>query len=274
MSVQLQALADEVFGAAAAQTRAGARTTRRPFGEAIWNPTYPDLFFVNGIGDLVAPDWRVGDFEAAVREVLPEVRAFRGSSRDPRTIATLGASLIGAGYDHEVRIGMIQAFPPDIPSSREQFPPPRAGEGRGGGFAIHPVDNPERWSDLERLISIDTLGHGWTQRMREQLVALYRWRADQTPARFFLAYETGRAVAHAGLFQHGATAYLHALFTVPEARRRGAGSILTLAMRNEATAIGADRLTLECSDHGYLPGYFARLGFRAVGEQHIWTKRQ
>ena len=41
MSIQLEALADEVFGAAAAQGRAGGVHLRRPFGEIVWNTTYP-----------------------------------------------------------------------------------------------------------------------------------------------------------------------------------------------------------------------------------------
>jgi GNAT superfamily N-acetyltransferase len=255
-------LADEVFAAAAAQARAGARSLRRPFGEAIWNPTYPDLFFLNGIGDLVAPDWQVGDFEAAVRETMPGVAGFRAYSRDQRTIATLGASLVAAGYLRDVRIAMVQTFIPPSPLWGRQ----------GRGFTIHPVDNNDRWMAFEQLIHADTDEHGWTPPMREQLIDLYRWRVQQTPTQFFLAYEADRALAHVGLFQHGTTAYLHALFTVPTARRRGAGSILTLAMHDQAAAMGCDRLVLQCSDDGYLPGYYTRLGLRAVGEQHIWTK--
>ncbi|HET9847773.1 MAG TPA: GNAT family N-acetyltransferase [Candidatus Dormibacteraeota bacterium] len=267
-------MADEVFAAAAAQARAGARAVRRPFGEVIWNPTYPDLFFLNAVGDLIAPDWQVGDFETAVREAMPGVATFRGYSRDPRTIATLGQSLVAAGYRHDVRIAMIQTFTPEQFSLSRPVPPPLAGEGPGGGFHTLPVDNPERWTDLERLISVDTREHGWPEAIRDQLIALDRWRVAQTPTRFFLAYQADRAVAHVGLFQHATTAYLHALFTDPAARRHGAGSILTSAMHDEATAWGCDRLVLQCNDDGYLPGYYARLGFRAVGEQHLWTKRQ
>ncbi|HVH65473.1 MAG TPA: GNAT family N-acetyltransferase [Candidatus Acidoferrum sp.] len=262
MSVQLEALADEVFGAAAAQARLGSQSVRRSFGEAIWNPTYPDLFFLNGIGDLVAPGWTVDDFEAAVRETIPGVRAFRAYSRDPETIASLGPALVAAGYAHDRRIAMVQVQPDhDSPSP-----------GSGRGFVIHPVDTSARWADYERLIHADTTEHGWTPAMREQLIKLYRWRVDQTPTRFFLAYVADQAVGHVGLFQHGTSAYLHALFTDPARRRRGAGSILTLSMQGEATAMGCERLTLQCSDDGYLPGYYRRLGFRAVGEQHHWTK--
>jgi hypothetical protein len=43
-------------------------------------------------------------------------------------------------------------------------------------------------------------------------------------------------------------------------------------MTAAAQSIGCDRVTLQCTDDGYLPGYYARLGYRAVGERHIWTK--
>ena len=271
MSVQLEALADEVFGAAAAQARLGSQSVRRSFGEAIWNPTFPELFFLNGIGNLVAPNWTVDDFEAVVRETIPGVRTFRAYSRDSETIASLGQALIAAGYVHDCRIAMVQVGPP-APLQPQPITPSPLGGGQGRGYEIRPVNSEAGWRDFEQLIHADTTEHGWTPAMREQLIALYRWRVDQTPCRFFLAYAADRAVGHVGLFQHGTTAYLHGLFTDPAQRRRGAGSILTLAMQGEAMVMGCDRLTLQCSDDGYLPGYYRRLGFRAVGEQHIWTK--
>jgi GNAT superfamily N-acetyltransferase len=108
--------------------------------------------------------------------------------------------------------------------------------------------------------------------MTEQLFGLYRWRAEHADHRYYLAFHDRMAVAHVGLFQHRTTAYLHGLFTIPSARRRGIGSELTLAIRHEAAASGCDRLCLQCVDDGHLPGYYHRIGFRSVGEQHIWTK--
>ncbi|TMC48130.1 MAG: hypothetical protein E6J20_19005, partial [Chloroflexi bacterium] len=76
MSVQLEALADEVFGAAGAQGRAGGESVRKSFGDIVWNPTYPDLFFLNGIENLVAPGWDVADLEQAAREAIPQATTF------------------------------------------------------------------------------------------------------------------------------------------------------------------------------------------------------
>ena len=104
MSVQLDALADEVFAAAAAHARAGARATRRPFGEVISNPEYPDLAFANVIQDLVAPDWTVEDLERAVEQELSTARRVRIRSRDARTVAALGPRLATAGYPGEARV--------------------------------------------------------------------------------------------------------------------------------------------------------------------------
>ena len=236
----------------------------RPFGEIVWNGTYPDLFFLNGIEDLVAPNWEAADLERVVQEAIPQATTFRASSRDPATIAALNPRLVGAGYDSETRVAMVQVSVPSTPSP--------SGGGQGGGFKISPVGSGESWAAFEGLIHADTEEHSWTEPMRTQLIALYHWRAANTPHHFYLADDSTQTVGHVGLFQHGTTAYLHGLYTHPSARRRGAGAALTLAMSAEARALGCDRLTLQCTRDSFLPAYYERLGFRAVGEKQIWTR--
>jgi GNAT superfamily N-acetyltransferase len=265
VSVQLEALADEVFDAAAAQGRIGSQSRRLSCGEAIWNPDYPDLFFLNGIGSLAAPDWAVDDIESLLHEILPSVRTYRAYSRDPKTVASLGPSFLAAGYQHEVRLAMVQAFVHPSP-----FPLP--GESRSERFVIAPVDDSLSWAAFDDSVRTDGSEHGWNRSMIEQMIRLHHWRATNSPTRFYVAYHGERPVGHVGLFQHGPTAYLHGLYTRPDARRQGVGGGLTLAMGPQSKAMGCDRLTLQCSDDGYLPGYYTRLGFRPVGEQHIWTK--
>jgi GNAT superfamily N-acetyltransferase len=217
---------------------------------------------LNGIEDLVAPQWDAADLENVVREAIPETNTLRASSRDPATIAALNPRLIAAGYASETRVAMVQVSTPSL----------FAGEGRSGGYTMVPVRTEESWAAFEGLIHADTQEHGWTDRMRVQLNALYRWRAANTPHHFYLANDGTRAVGHVGLFQHGTSAYLHALYTHPSARRHGAGAALTLAMSAEARVLGCDRLTLQCTRDSSLPAYYQRLGFRTVGEKQIWTR--
>jgi len=262
VSVQLEALAEEVFAAAAAQGRVGGESVRRPFGEIVRNPTYPDLFFLNGIEDLVAPTWQAADLERVVQDAIPGAITYRASSRDPATIAVLNPLLLAAGYSSETRVAMVQVSAPSHTSA----------EGQGGGFKIRPVASEEAWEAFERLIDADTKEHGWTDPMRAQLIALYRWRAANTPHHYYLADDGTQTVGHVGLFQHGTNAYLHGLYTHPSVRRRGAGAALTLAMSAEASALGCQRLSLQCTCDSSLPAYYERLGFRAVGEKQIWTR--
>jgi hypothetical protein len=161
-----------------------------------------------------------------VQEVIPQATTFRASSRDPATIAALNPRLIAAGYTSETRVAMVQVSIPATPSP--------SGGGQGGGFKILPVASEESWAAFEGLIHADTQEHGWTGPMRAQLIALYRWRAANTPHHFYLADDGTQTVGHVGLFQHGTSAYLHGLYTLPSARRRGAGAALTFAMSAEA----------------------------------------
>ena len=163
---------------------------------------------------------------------------------------------------------MVQAFT-QIPSrtgGRTQIASP-SGVEQGGGLTMLPVQDEEQWLAFNGLIRAASTEDGGTREMTAQLIALHRWRATNTPHRFYVAYHGDRAVAHVGLFQHRTTAYLHALFTHRDFRRRGAGAFLTQAMDAEARAVGCERVALQCLRESGLPGYFERLGFRVVGER-------
>ncbi|HEY9286671.1 MAG TPA: GNAT family N-acetyltransferase [Candidatus Dormibacteraeota bacterium] len=264
MSIQLEVLADEVFDAAAAQARLGSHSTRHPFGEVIRHPEYPDLFFLNVIARLVAPSWSIEDVNRAVDELLPGPKQIRIDSRDPATVANL-RFLTEAGYRHDVRVAMVHVF-------ADPFPSPGTGGGSGRGFSVAEVAGDLPWADFEESLRTDAREHEWSQPMTDQYLRLCRWRAENTPHRYYLLYEDDRRLSHAGLFQHGRTVYLHGVYTRPDARRRGAGGALTQAMATEAHRLGGDRLVLQTDEDGHLPAFYARLGYRPVGQQHTWTK--
>jgi GNAT superfamily N-acetyltransferase len=214
MSVQLQALADEVFDAAAAL-------------------------------DLVAPS-------------------------EMRPVAALAAGFAEEVHRSQTRVAMVQVFIFPSPLAGEQTPISSPfGGGQGGGRTLVLVQDEKAWSAFEGLIRAAGAKQGRTEEMTAQLIALYRWRAANSPHRVYLACDGDRAVAHVGLFQHRSSGYLHTLFTHPDFRKRGAGSFLTLAIDSEARAVGCERVVLACARDSRLPAYFARLGFRAVGERQV-----
>jgi hypothetical protein len=250
VSVQLEALADEVFDAAAAQARAAGRAVRRSFGEAISNPAYPDLAFVNIIQDLVAPDWTVEDLERAVSEELVGARRFRLNSRDAGTIASVGPRLGRAWYAIEARFAMVQVRDPE--------PRPRLSP------LVTCVENAATWAAFDALIRFYTARHNWTEAATLQLLDLCHWRATNSAHHYYLATEGRRAIDYLGLFQHGTTGYLHTQFT-----ETGADAALTLAVIEQAHAMGCQRVVLECSRESRTSAWL--LGFRVVGEQQLWT---
>jgi GNAT superfamily N-acetyltransferase len=257
VSVQVEALADEVFAASAAHARAGADAVRRSFGEVVSMPGYPDLAMVNVIGDLVAPDWTPDDLTRVIDAELPTAHRVRITSRDAPTIAALGPRLVAAGYRSETRIAMLQV------SRLDQGP---------GGLSVTPVDGASRWAAFDALNRMDAAEQGWSAAMTHQLLELCHWRAAHTPHRYYLAWLDDRPVAYLGVFQHGMTAYLHSLFTQTAARHQGFGSAITLAAAERARDLGCDRITLECAGDSPLPAFYARLGFRPVGTQQHWTR--
>lgn len=258
MSVHLDALADEVFDAAAAQGRGDGDIRRLPFGEVRRNPEYPDLFFLNGLADLIAPDWTVADLERCIAAYLPGIVNARVSSRDPATIASLGPRLLQAGYQADCRVAMLQVAPVTAHPTDD--------------LRVVQVDTPEQWRAFEELIGQDTAEHGWTGAMTAQLIRLYRWQASNQPEWWLLAHAGREAVGYVGLYQHGAIAYLHALYTRASARRRGTGSALIDEVRRRADALGCGRVTLQCTRDSPLPPYYEARGFRTVGEMSIWMK--
>jgi GNAT superfamily N-acetyltransferase len=258
VSVQLEALADEVFDAACDQARLSGEVLHRPFGDLLINPDYPDLEFMNSVDNLIARAWSVSRLESAVREAVPAGAQVRLTSRDPETVATLGAALSASGYRHEVRIAMVAAFA--VPRDDAAV------------HSVIPVDSASAWSDFEAMIHVESRDDGWTPQMTEQYIRLCRWRAGNTAHRYYLLDESGHPLSRVGLFQSGRTVYLHGLYTRPDARRRGAGAALMLAMGSETQRMGSDRLVLQTVEDGHLPQYYARLGYRPVGEQHLWTR--
>jgi GNAT superfamily N-acetyltransferase len=258
VSVQLEALADEVFEAAGAANQAIADVVRHPFGVLLGAPRYPDVFFLNGLKELRAPEWRRADVEAVLHRALPWASYDRVVTRDSQTRTALEAELLAAGYLPEHKTGMLQVtVPPGVASADVQ---------------IVPVSSAGEWDALDAQVRDDWAS--WPSATISQIVEVFHAFTRVLPDRFYLAVAGGRPVGRVGLLVYRRMGYVHGLVTAPDARRRGVATALMREMEKEAQAAGCDRLCLLCDSDSWLPGYYARLGYVIVGEEYTWRKRR
>lgn len=258
MSVQLEALADEVFEAAGAANQAIADVVRHPFGVLLRTPRFPDVFFLNGLKDLRAPQWRRAEVEAVLHRELPWASHDRVATRDPRTRAGLEAELLAAAYRAEHKTAMLQLDVPPVMASP--------------GLQIVPVVSAGQWEAFDAQVRDDWAS--WPAATVSQVQEVFHAFARVLPDRFYLAVADGRPLGRVGLLAYRRMGYIHGLATVPDARRRGIGTALLRQMETEAKAAGCDRLCLLCDSNSWLPGYYARFGYVIVGEEYTWSKRR
>jgi GNAT superfamily N-acetyltransferase len=194
--------------------------------------------------------------EARIDEVLARFAArdapfvwYVGPSAEP---PDLGRRLEARGLSHFLDLPGMAA---DLLALADDPPTP-------AGFAVVPVrddDGLRAWADafmrgFDPPAAADVVGG---------LFDLYAGlgRGDRHPWRLFLGTLDGRPVATSALFAAAGVAGLHLVATVPEARRRGIGTALTLAALREGRALGY-RVGILLSSPMGLPIY-RRLGFVA-----------
>ena len=92
------------------------------------------------------------------------------------------------------------------------------------------------------------------------------------PWRHYLCRERGVPVAISRLLLASGVAMIHGVATVPEARRRGIGTAVTLAALQGARRLGHRIAVLQASSMGQGP--YRRLGFRYVAGYGRFVREQ
>jgi GNAT superfamily N-acetyltransferase len=94
-----------------------------------------------------------------------------------------------------------------------------------------------------------------------------RGLGDDAPWRYYLGRLDGKPVATSQLFVAAGVAGVHYVVTVPEGRRLGIGTAMTMHVLREARALGYRVAVLSASPEGI--GIYRRLGFR----EYCWFHR-
>ena len=126
------------------------------------------------------------------------------------------------------------------------------------GLSIEHVVN-ERM--LRQLVHASTIGAGIPESVEEGLLRLLEGAGFGRGQswRYYLALLNGEPVATASLFLGSDVASINDVRTVPQARRQGFGSAVTLAALHEARELGYRVATLQASPMGY--GVYRKIGF-------------
>jgi GNAT superfamily N-acetyltransferase len=127
--------------------------------------------------------------------------------------------------------------------------------------------------EAEAALEVMVIGFGVPMDVRPWLLELFTSVTGDpgAPLRMVVADLGGRPVATALRGVFGDTAVIYNVATLPEARGRGFGRFVTLAVMHDAASHGASRAILESSEMGR--NVYRRLGFREVGDFRVLVRR-
>lgn len=233
--------------------RAGGRIVHED-GLGMYFGTHPSWIIING-AFRTDPGLAPGD---AIRRTE---RAFRERGRTPllmtfgRADADLEAALADAGWRAAVELPIM------VRSTT--LPPGPAVDGAGLDWLAG--------DDLVELgVLRDVLLRGYGDGMREVVNSVFRTIAAIRPpgVAAAIARLDGAPAAAALVYVEGPGAVVAWVTTVPEARRRGLGRLVTAAVTNRGLGLGAAGVTLQASDMG-APVYRS-MGYQDVSMSRGW----
>jgi GNAT superfamily N-acetyltransferase len=217
----------------------------------------------NGVvGTRLAPDATPETVDARVAEVVEAFAAravpftwWVGPSTRP---ADLSTSLERHGLVYAVDLPAMAA---DLEALADDVPAP-------GGLVVEEVASAE---DLAAWVGVAGAGYGEPEEIQAARLAVHTALgigADR-PLRRYLARLDGEPVAMSALFLDAGVGGVCEVATVPAVRRRGIGSVVTLAPLRAARALGYRVGVLASSPMGLT--VYQRLGFREYGTFALYT---
>jgi GNAT superfamily N-acetyltransferase len=203
------------------------------------------------------------NIDAAIRSTIAHGRSRNVDRRwwvGPATRPTnLGEYLEAHGY---TRVGICPGMAVDLLALNESLRAPP-------GLTIEQVSDDET---LEQWCHSLTVGFEWPDFMEDAWLDLYRsvGLGMQSPFRHYLGRLEGKLVATSSLFLGVGIAGIYDVVTLPEARRQGIGSAMTLAPLRAARALGYRVGILQSSEIGF--SVYHKVGFREYCKisMYVW----
>ncbi len=219
---------------------------------------------VSILNGVMRARFRSGDADKKVREALGPFRErklpmwwWTGPSDTP---GDLPRHLVAAGLAEG---GEFPGMAVDLRNLNEAFDTPP-------GLTVQKLGSRDDLSEYNRVLAA---GYGMPQfvveEMMKHMMAAGSW--PHGPWMAYLASVDGRPAATSLVFFAAGVAGLYYVATLQDARRRGAGTAVTLAPLREARDMGYRIAILHSSSMGY--GIYRRLGFRdycRIG-RYVWT---
>jgi GNAT superfamily N-acetyltransferase len=239
------------------------QSRRRPWADikvdddVVWGSTGLPLQAFNGAVGATFSDETADARIETILDYFRELRLDMSWWVGPTSPPGLGERLVAHGLEPD-------GVAPGMAASLEDW----AGPPVPDGLAIEITQDPASFHE-----AMDVMFEGFemardAQPLFEERFGDYSF-GPRAVSRTYLARLDGRPVATAlGAILDGVVA-IYNVATVPEARRRGAGSAVTAAAMADAQARGARWAILESSEMG-LPVY-ERLGFRQVTQVAIYA---
>ena len=208
----------------------------------------------------LSPDDVDSVIEAAIRRARSKnvpILWWTGPATHP---ADLGASLQAHGFVHEVQVPGMAV---DLSTLNQGLPIP-------SGLVIEQVAEIET---LRKWRHAFTTGFGMPDFMGDGFFELSSAIGfdDGSPYRNYVGFLNGEPVATSALFLAGGVAGIYNIATVPEARQKGIGAVLTFTTMREARNLGYKVGILEATEMGV--SLYRKLGFQEYCKinQYVWA---
>lgn len=220
----------------------------------------PDLFrwrteiahsWFNGLLSSAPPDERAGQQAQEALAYFQDhgVQSFSWWLDPGVDLQAWAAVLEPAGFRLDERTPGMAVVLADLPPA---VPHPAS-------LVVHPIDDLD---DLPLWSDIFARGYELPPEMGPQFYDLFSGLGLELPLRSYLGYLDGSPVVTTTLYLGAGVAGIYNVATLPEARRQGLGSALTLHALQEAQQLGYQAGILQSSEMGY--GVYERLGFRKL----------